>query len=134
MSSPAQRLAEAVRKRREELGDTQVDVAQRGGPSNATLTNIENGRISSLEQATARKLDVGLRWMSGSAKAVWDGLGEAVPLTKVGQLERMIAGVEAARMPADDKAHILRQLRNELEEEMRAGRERGERPGERGVS
>lgn len=72
MSSKAQRLADAVTARREELDVTQLEVWQSGGPSNTTLTRIENADIETLTRTTARKLDVGLRWAPGSAKAVWE--------------------------------------------------------------
>lgn len=129
MSSSADRLAEAVLKRRLQLGDSQVEIAQRGGPSNATLTNIENGRTENLEPATARKLDVGLKWESGSARAVWEGTGEARPLTPVGQLKRMISSVESAKMAADDKAYILRVLQAELENLEMVARQRARKRG-----
>lgn len=77
-SNPAERLAAAVIERREELDMTQMDAWNAGGPSNTTLTQIENGRLESLTSATARKLDKALRWKQGSAKAVWAG-GAATP-------------------------------------------------------
>lgn len=80
MSSNAQRLRDAVLARREELDLSQLDVWQAGGPSNTTLTEIENGRIQSLTRTTARKLDAGLRWEPGSAKRVWEGKGDPVRL------------------------------------------------------
>lgn len=81
MSSNAERLAEAVIARRKELGDiSQLDVYLAGGPSNTTMTEVENGRLKTLTRTTANKLDAGLRWEQGSARRVWDGKGEPVPI------------------------------------------------------
>lgn len=82
MSSNTQRLGEAVLARRHELELTQLEVWNSGGPSNTTLTTIENGQQTSLSRATARKLDKGLQWVEGSAKRVWEG-GDPVPLEAV---------------------------------------------------
>lgn len=79
MSSSSQRLAEVVLARRAQLELSQIDVWQAGGPSNTTLSDIENGRMENLSRTTARRLDVGLRWEPGSARTVWNG-GEPTPL------------------------------------------------------
>lgn len=73
MSSNSQRLGEYVLARRAALDVTQLDVWQAGGPSNTTLSDIENGRLENLTRTTARKLDQGLGWVPGSARSVWDG-------------------------------------------------------------
>jgi len=80
MSSNAERLRDAVLARREELDMNQLDVWQAGGPSNTTLTEIENARKESVSRGTLRKLDTALRWEQGSAKRVWEGTGDPVPL------------------------------------------------------
>jgi transcriptional regulator with XRE-family HTH domain len=79
MSSNAQRFGEIVKGRRERLDLTQLDVWQHGGPSNTTLTKIENGDAETLPRSTARKLDAALLWEPGSARDAWDG-GEPRPL------------------------------------------------------
>lgn len=79
MSSNGERLGEQVKKRRDELELSQIDVWQAGGPSNTTLSLVENGLVETLTRTTARKLDKGLQWEPGSARAVWNG-GEPVPL------------------------------------------------------
>lgn len=92
MSSNADRLAAAVRGRRLDLDRTQLDVWQAGGPSNTTLTRVENSEIETLTRTTARKLDKGLRWEEGSARRVWDGRGEPSPLPELGvDLESLLA-------------------------------------------
>lgn len=85
MSSNAQRLADAVLARRDELAKSQLEVWQAGGPSNTTLTTIENGLTENLTNATAKKLDRGLEWTPGSARAVWLG-GEPTRLEDTDQL------------------------------------------------
>lgn len=79
MSTKAERFGKRVQDRREQLGRSQIEVWQRGGPSNTTLTAIENGRTS-LTKATARKLDAGLDWEEGSAWGTWHDGTEPVPL------------------------------------------------------
>lgn len=64
-------FGQAVLDRREQLGLSQIDVWQKRGPSNTTLTVIENGRMADLAPATARKLDSGLDWEPGSALGLW---------------------------------------------------------------
>lgn len=79
MSSIGQRLGEVVLARRQELDLSQLDIWQAGGPSNTTLTEVENGRLETLTRTTAKKLDAGLKWEAGSARRVWEG-GEPTPL------------------------------------------------------
>lgn len=68
---PASQLAFHVKWRRGNLGLNQLEVWQAGGPSNTTLTEIENGRLETLTNSTAKKLDKGLQWEPGSAMAAW---------------------------------------------------------------
>lgn len=85
------RLGQTVKKRRESLGLTQAEVADRGGPSDTTLGGLESGTASAVSLATLRKLDRALEWSEGSAKTVLDG-GDALegsaaprPLVRSGQ-------------------------------------------------
>lgn len=75
----AKRLGDYVKARRLELDLNQLEVWHAGGPSNTTQTAIENGHLESLQRSTARKIDAGLQWAKGSARAVWEG-GEPTPL------------------------------------------------------
>lgn len=74
------RFGQIVRSRREELGIQQEDLDQYGGPSSTTLSRIERG-IAPPSAKTLRKLDVGLRWATGSAARTLDG-GEPAPSTE----------------------------------------------------
>lgn len=113
MSANAQRLAEAVRARREELDLTQLDVWMVGGPSNTTQTEVENGRLERLTRTTARKLDHALQWEAGSARATWEG-GNPTPLLAPGmsssasrELREQIA---AADLDAETREALLKVL------------------------
>lgn len=68
-----QRLGEAVKARRNELGVSQLEVSHSGGPANSTLTSIENGNQTALNYKTLRKLDVGLRWPREHALSILTG-------------------------------------------------------------
>lgn len=69
-----QRLARAVRTRRKDLGLTKAQVSERGGPSIAGQTRIESVSHTGLKGITLRRLDKGLDWPPGYAKAIVDGL------------------------------------------------------------
>ncbi len=62
-----------VRKRRRELGLTQPDVQERGGPSVATQRAIENDRVGRLSTRMRRALEDALEWEPGSIDAVLAG-------------------------------------------------------------
>jgi transcriptional regulator with XRE-family HTH domain len=118
MSTKAQRLAAAVLHRREELELTQLEVSFAGGPSNSTLTNIENGRAASLPRSTARKLDAALKWEPGGARGVWEDGTEPVPLLTEAVSpkdakslrEELAAEIETAELPDDLRAKLRRYL------------------------
>lgn len=68
----AQNLARHVRQRRGKL--SQLDIAERGGPSTTTQSVIESGELVSAPQtSTLAKLDRALGWAPGSAEAVLYG-------------------------------------------------------------
>ncbi|MDG3012185.1 helix-turn-helix transcriptional regulator [Rhodococcus sp. D2-41] len=83
------RLGQVIQQRRDnELGLTQEEVREAGGPSIATLSALENGVGKPPSRATLRKLDAALQWSPGSAERVWrggtpDALTPAVPLTEL---------------------------------------------------
>ena len=108
MSTPSQRLGRYVKARREELDLTQLEVWQRGGPSNTTQTTIENGLLASLQRATARKIDAGMEWQEGSSRTVWKG-GEPTPLAARSTAD-LEAAVRASNISARAKEDILRML------------------------
>lgn len=117
MSTNAENLGRCVKERRAELELTQLEVWMAGGPSNTTLTNIENGLLASLTRTTARKLDVALRWAPGSAKAAWEGREptpalEGIDHKGVGWLRDQIGA-------ADLEPNLRRQLLDVIDDEGR---------------
>jgi hypothetical protein len=74
------RLAAAVKERRDQLGLTQIQVWEAGGPSNSTLTAIEGASQSVISTATLRKLDTGLGWAPGTAVRILSGGDHSVRL------------------------------------------------------
>lgn len=123
MSSNAERLAAVVLARREELALTQLEVAAAGGPSNTTLTMIENGLTANLTNATAKKLDRGLQWAPGSARAVWFG-GDPTPLDTDGQLPLEVEMELLKLTPAIAervRAALLRDQQQQRDEGRRSG-------------
>lgn len=67
-------LGEAARQRREVLGITQEEVAEKfGGPSVASLRTIENGQSDSYRAKTLFSLDAALAWPSGASMALLTG-------------------------------------------------------------
>jgi len=52
---------------------TQADVAAAGGPSDLTLRKIERGETDRPDFHTLRKIEIALRWKSGSASAAFHG-------------------------------------------------------------
>lgn len=69
-------LGRAVRERREFLRYTQDDVPRHGGPSNTKVSELEQGKSSTVSNAVLRKLDKALQWEDGTAAAILAG-GEA---------------------------------------------------------
>lgn len=67
-----ERFGRILRARREELGIQQEDLDRFGGPSSTTLSQLERG-ITRPSPKTLRKLDTGLRWVSGSARRTLEG-------------------------------------------------------------
>lgn len=60
-------LAMAVSGRRTHLGRSQLEAWKRGGPSNSTMTSVENAVSTSITSLTLHKLDMGLDWPSGTS-------------------------------------------------------------------
>lgn len=78
MSDEQRRLGEYVAARRLALGLSYAQVHQQGGPSDTRTRAIENGTGPALRSSTLDKLDLALRWVPGSARAVLNG-DEPVP-------------------------------------------------------
>ncbi|MFG1846682.1 hypothetical protein [Micromonospora carbonacea] len=72
------RLGEHVVRRREELGLTQSEVHAAGGPSTATMRNIERAVGVSYRGGILRSLERALQWRTGSVEAILAG-GHPLP-------------------------------------------------------
>jgi hypothetical protein len=68
-----QRLARAVKTRRAELKLRQQDLTGRGGPSKASLYNIENAAAVDFADQTIADLERSLDWATGSVAAILRG-------------------------------------------------------------
>lgn len=68
-----ERLGEAIRARRAQLGLTQQDVSRSGGPSDFTLSAIEQGTPRTYHQRTKMALERVLRWKSGAVESILAG-------------------------------------------------------------
>jgi transcriptional regulator with XRE-family HTH domain len=68
-----EKVGHEVRARRTDLGLTQAEVADRGGPSVETLRMVENNRAGRLSPRMRRALERALQWESGSVDAVLEG-------------------------------------------------------------
>ena len=83
-----EKLGEAVRERRIDLGLTQEQLAERGGPSTPTLRAIENNRAGRLSPRLRRSLERTLQWSAGSVDQVLAGqdatVVEPVTTTAIG--------------------------------------------------
>ncbi|WP_396899517.1 helix-turn-helix domain-containing protein [Mycolicibacterium sp.] len=89
------KLAVEVRNRRTELGLTQIEVGERGGPAVETLRAIENNRAGRLSPRMRRALERAIEWESGSVDVVLEG-GTA---TKLAVPPRQPLGVHTERPP-----------------------------------
>lgn len=136
MNGDVARLGRYVRARRHELDRTQLDVAAAGGPSNSTLTSLEKGEDRPVSRTTLNRLDVGLDWMPGSAKAVLEG-GEPKVQTAI-PVRREPTWVAAPGVANDGPAvtnaavlEAIRDMADAVREMSRGAREREQRLEER---
>jgi transcriptional regulator with XRE-family HTH domain len=70
-------LGRVIRDRRADLGLTQAEVSNAGGPSPATLYLLESGRRTLYRPQILRRLERALGWRAGSVRHVLAG-GEPV--------------------------------------------------------
>ncbi|MET8985939.1 helix-turn-helix transcriptional regulator [Nonomuraea wenchangensis] len=74
-----QRLSRFVKERREHLRLTQHDVSARGGPSVATVRNIESAAAEGYRGRTFSQLEDALGWTRGSVDAILHGGQPSLP-------------------------------------------------------
>ena len=75
------RFGEVVRNARLVAGLSQKTIAERGGPSDTTLTKIEMGtwRPTRSTEVTLRKLEIGFGWDQGTAPRLLSGMATDAP-------------------------------------------------------
>ncbi|MFV8160680.1 helix-turn-helix domain-containing protein [Mycobacterium sp. 134] len=73
-------LAAMVRSRRNELGYTRPQCTAAGGPTTATLTAIEQGRLTHPAETVLAQLDTALQWPTGTAQSA-----TTAPAATIGQ-------------------------------------------------
>jgi transcriptional regulator with XRE-family HTH domain len=131
MNGDFERLGRIVKARRDQLGLSQREVADQGGPSDSTQTVIERGDVRPVSQLTLKKLDAALRWEPGSAKAILGG-GDATPLERAAALppgSYVAAPGERQQGGTVSNAEVLEAIRDmaaavrDLRDEVRAGRQ-----------
>lgn len=132
MTSDWQRLADAVVRRRSELGLTQFEVAQRGPLSLDRVQAIEGVRSTRYRGSTLAALERALEWEYGSVRAVLassEPTPKAVRVTEAYRPEREPTPAETwAEMERRDKARAVEnaELRRQLEQVLRELREERE--------
>jgi transcriptional regulator with XRE-family HTH domain len=133
-------LGRHIRERRAELGLTQAEVASVGGPSPATLYQLESGLRGSYRPHILRRLERALGWGAGSVRRVLAG---GVPLlegeTEISRARReehpsrsgsteWVAGFRELPIDPRDKLQILSSLLEETIAELGAGSNGGSGP------
>ena len=74
MNADWERLADAVRHRRDALGFTQVQLAELAGVTDTTIRNLEGGREFKRPPASLPAVEQALGWAPGSARAILAGV------------------------------------------------------------
>ncbi|MCF7548919.1 hypothetical protein [Pseudonocardia sp. WMMC193] len=95
-----ERLAEAVRTRREELGLRQRDLSSHGGPSLGTTQNVEQAR-GNYSRRTFAQLDAALSWEPGTAEKILHG-----ELTDLARLPQVLIHPDGREYVATDPGEI----------------------------
>ncbi|RJO79951.1 XRE family transcriptional regulator [Nocardia panacis] len=102
------RFGRMLRERRDELGLTQLQIGELGGPSAPTIRKIEDG-IAVISAGTLNKLDAPLRWRAGSAARTYAG-GDPTPEEPVAHErpgESVVAGPDSIRFDIADLTGLL---------------------------
>ena len=89
------KLGDEVRRRRKLLKLTQADVAERGGPSIATIGALETNRADGLSRRSRRALERVIEWEPGSVDDVLAG-GQPRPLEVAGAQSPAAASQDVA--------------------------------------
>ncbi|MGW5313097.1 helix-turn-helix domain-containing protein [Nocardia thailandica] len=102
------RFGRIIRQRRDELGLTQLQIGDLGGPSAPTIRKIEDGEAA-ISTSTLNKLDGPLRWHPGSAARTYAG-GEpssSAALTAGAPRASVVSGPDAIPFDIVDLTGLL---------------------------
>jgi len=114
MQSPSElsrhkRFGRIIKERRDELGLTQMQIGDLGGPSAPTIRKIEDGDAA-ISTHTLNKLDAPLRWLPGSAARTYAGgdptAGDGAAHTASTD-ESIVSGPDAIRFEISDLTGLL---------------------------
>lgn len=111
--SGPERLAEAVRARREQQDLTQEELAPRGGPSARAVRDIEQAKNPSPTRNVLMKLDISLGWPDKTAQRVFEGVAEpgetdAIALRATGAIRADAVVTARASHPLSDDWELRR--------------------------
>lgn len=105
--SRQKRFGRIIKERRDELGLTQIQIGDLGGPSAPTIRKIEDGDAA-ISVNTLNKLDAPLRWLPGSAARTYAGgtpTAEETVIQPAG--ESVVAGPDSIRFELADLTRLL---------------------------
>jgi hypothetical protein len=119
-----QRLATYVTRRRRKLRMTQADVDAQGGPSTATLRQIEGGERDNYRATVLARLERVLGWTAGSVQAILtgdeptqvDNPEPAVPVGAKGPAEDAERLILDSPLPNTEKLRWIARLHAERED------------------
>ncbi|MFQ6327098.1 helix-turn-helix domain-containing protein [Nocardia sp. CWNU-33] len=114
MQSPSElsrqkRFGRIIKERRDELGLTQMQIGDLGGPSAPTIRKIEDGDAA-ISTHTLNKLDAPLRWLPGSAARTYAGGAPAahdVDVHAPRSDESIVSGPDSIRFEISDLTGLL---------------------------
>ncbi|MDN5757117.1 MAG: hypothetical protein L0H59_01090 [Tomitella sp.] len=117
MATDDHRLADFVSARRRELGLTRAQVHAAGGPSRNRLASIEDATGPELSASTFQKLDTGLQWATGSARAIYLG-GTPTPLAST---DDALVGAANITVSVEELADLIRATNQLVDAHANAG-------------
>ncbi|MET7769733.1 helix-turn-helix transcriptional regulator [Nocardia sp. NPDC005366] len=105
--SRQKRFGRIIKERRDELGLTQMQIGDLGGPSAPTIRKIEDGDAS-ISTHTLNKLDAPLRWCPGSAARTYaGGVPSEAPDLDSPNSESIVSGPDSIRFELADLTALL---------------------------
>ncbi|MGN2636221.1 helix-turn-helix domain-containing protein [Nocardia takedensis] len=104
--SRQKRFGRIIRERRDQLGLTQMQIGDLGGPSAPTIRKIEDGDAA-ISIHTLNKLDAPLRWRPGSAARTYAGGSPTEEHVEQRDDESIVSGPDSIRFELSDLTALL---------------------------